>query len=82
MCQQKSLSSSIVDQQQANEPHSQPQRKEVQRPNQSHRARRKYSKEFIKLGFTCMLINDEPCPQCIVCSEVLANESLKAGKFQ
>ena len=39
-------------------------------------------KEFIKLGFTCILINDEPRPQCVVWSEVLANESLKAGKLQ
>ena len=76
------VSSSNEDQQQANEPHSQPHRKEIQRPNQSHRARRKYSKEFIKLGFTCILINDEPRPQCVVCSEVLANKSLKAGKLQ
>ena len=76
------VSSSSEDQQQANEPHPQPHRKEIQRPNQSHEASQKYSEEFIKLGFTCILINDEPRPQCVVCSEVLANESLKAGKLQ
>ena len=76
------MSSSSEDQQQANEPHPQPHKKEIQRPNQSHKARQKYSKEFIKLGFTCILVNDEPRPQCVVCSKVLANESLKAGKLQ
>ena len=76
------VSSSSEDQQQANEPHPQPHKKEIQRPNQSHRARRKYSEELIKLGFTYILINDEPCPQCVVYSEVLANENLKAGKLQ
>ena len=30
----------------------------------------------------CILINDEPHPQCVVCSKVLANKSLKAGKLQ
>ena len=44
--------------------------------------KRNYSKEFIKIGFTCILINDEPRPQCIVCSDVLANESVKARKLK
>ena len=57
------ISSSSEDQQQANEPHPQPHKNEIQRPNQSHRARRKYSEEFIKLGFMSILINDEPRPQ-------------------
>ena len=44
--------------------------------------KQKYREKFIKIGFTCILINDEPRPQCVVCSEVLANESLKAGKLK
>ena len=40
----------------------------------------KYSEEFIKIGFTCT--HDEPRPQCVVYSEVLTNESLKAGKLK
>ena len=52
----------------------------MQRSNQSNK--QKYSEEFIKIGFTCILINDEPRPQCVVCSEVFANESLKAGKLK
>ena len=49
------------DQQQADEPHCQPHRKEIpiQRPNQLYR--RKYSEDFIKLGFASILINDERC---------------------
>ena len=78
-------SSSRKDQQQVflfDEPHSQLHRKEIpiQRPNQLYR--RKYSEDFMKLGFTSKLINDEPRPQCVVCSEILGNESLKAGKLQ
>ena len=76
------VSSSSENQQQVNEPHPQLHRKEIQHRNQSHKVRRKYSEEFIKLGFTCILINDEPRPQCVVCPELLANESLKAGKLQ
>ena len=56
--------------------------REIQCSNESHWARRKYREEFIKLGFTCILINHELRSQCVVCSEVLANESLKAGKLQ
>ena len=52
-----------------------------QRPTKQP-CKRKYSEEFIKIGFTCILINDEPRPQCVVRSEVLANESLKAGKLK
>ena len=35
-------------------------RKEIHRSNQPYK--RKYSKKFIKIGFTCILINVEPCP--------------------
>ena len=55
-------------------------RKEMHRSNEPYK--RKYSEEFIKIGFTCILINDEPRLQRVVYSEVLANESLKAGKLK
>ena len=42
--------------------------------------KRNCSEEFTKIGFTCIFMNDEPRPQCVVRSEVLASESLKAGK--
>ena len=44
--------------------------------------KQKYSKEFIKIGLTFILVNDEPRSQCVVCFKVLANESLKAGKLK
>ena len=37
-------------------------RKEMHRLNQPYK--RKYSEEFIKIGFTCILLNDEPRSQC------------------
>ena len=52
----------------------------MHRSNQPYK--RQYSEEFIKIAFTCILINDQPRPQCVVCSKVLANESLKAGKLK
>ncbi len=39
--------------------------------------RQKYDEQYIKYGFTCITINNEQHPQCVVCSEVLANDSLK-----
>ena len=44
--------------------------------------KRKYSEEFVKIDFTCILINDEPRPQCVVRYDVLANKSLQAGKLK
>ena len=52
----------------------------MHRLNQPYK--RKYSEEFIKIGFTCIHINNKPRPQCVVCSEVPANESLKAGRLK
>jgi hypothetical protein len=43
--------------------------------------KRKYQKEFIKYGFTSIVINAEERPQCVVCCEVLANESFKVNKL-
>ena len=50
----------------------------MHRSNQPYK--RKCREKFIKFGFTCIRINDEPRPQGVVCSEAFANESLKAGK--
>lgn len=43
---------------------------------------RKYREEFIKYGFVCQVVNAVQHPQCVVCSEVLAHESLKPVKMQ
>ncbi|XP_067303616.1 zinc finger BED domain-containing protein 5-like [Pseudorasbora parva] len=51
-------------------------------PSDQCRKRRKYQEEFIKYGFTCSTVNDVDHPQCVICSEVLAHESMKPGKMQ
>lgn len=42
---------------------------------------RKYREEYIQYGFTCVVINKVQHPQCVVCTEVLAHESLKPVKM-
>jgi hypothetical protein len=44
-------------------------------------SKRKYQEEFIKYGFTSRVINEEERPQCLICCEVLANESFKVNKL-
>ena len=55
-------------------------RKEMHRSNPPYK--RTYSEKFIEIGFKGILTNDEPRPQCVVCTEILANESLKSGKLK
>uniref|UniRef100_A0A3Q1AGL5 HAT C-terminal dimerisation domain-containing protein n=1 Tax=Amphiprion ocellaris TaxID=80972 RepID=A0A3Q1AGL5_AMPOC len=49
-------------------------------PNQPSKSR-KYREEYIQYGFTCIIINEVQHPQCVVCTEVLANENLKPVKM-
>ncbi len=51
-------------------------------PSDQSRKSRKYQEEFIKYGFTCSIVNNVDFPQCVICSEVLAHESMKPGKMQ
>jgi hypothetical protein len=41
----------------------------------------KYEEEFMKHGFTSVVINGKERPQCVKCCEVLANESFKVNKL-
>ena len=44
---------------------------------------RQYSEEFLKYGFVkCEQKKGEPRPQCVICSEILANEILKPSEFK
>nr|XP_005998765.1 PREDICTED: protein FAM200B-like [Latimeria chalumnae] len=44
---------------------------------------RQYSDAFLKHGsINCANANQDPKPQCVICSEVLANESLKPSKLK
>ena len=40
------------------------------------------SKEFLKYWFTCQFKNELDHPQCVICGNVLANESLKPVKME
>ena len=41
-----------------------------------------YQKEFLKYGFTCQVKDNLDHPQCVICGDVLANESLKPVKMK
>jgi hypothetical protein len=43
--------------------------------------KRKYQEDFIKFVFTSTVGNGEERLQCVICCEVLANESLNANKL-
>jgi hypothetical protein len=43
--------------------------------------KRKYQEEFIKYGFTSIVIKGEEWPQCVICCEVLENELFKVNKL-
>ena len=45
--------------------------------HQTGKKRRKYDENYLGLGFTWIGDTDCPKPQCVVCSEVLANSCLK-----
>lgn len=44
--------------------------------------KRKYDDNYIKLGFTSIVINGETRPQCVLCTTVLANDALKPAKME
>lgn len=43
---------------------------------------RKYCPEYLRYGFTFIGTDEEPIPQCVLCFETLANESMKPSKLQ
>jgi len=46
------------------------------------RRKRKYNQTFVQYGFTFITENDEQRPVCVLCNEILANESLKPVKLK
>ncbi|XP_051782582.1 zinc finger BED domain-containing protein 5-like, partial [Erpetoichthys calabaricus] len=42
---------------------------------------RKYDPEYLKLGFTWNHDTIDPRPQCVICYEILANESMRPSKL-
>ncbi|XP_063902632.1 zinc finger BED domain-containing protein 5-like [Zophobas morio] len=43
---------------------------------------RKYSQEYIKFGFTSTEVNEEERPLCVICSKILAADSMKPNKLK
>ncbi|XP_078503253.1 zinc finger BED domain-containing protein 5-like [Lissotriton helveticus] len=43
---------------------------------------RSYNKDYMKLGFTFSGNENHPCPQCLVCGEILENESMSPNKLK
>lgn len=46
------------------------------------KAARKYDPTYLKLGFFWKGTEEEPCPQCVVCAEVLCNDSMKPANLK
>ncbi|CAM4646942.1 unnamed protein product [Lepidochelys kempii] len=42
---------------------------------------RNYQEDYLKYGFTSTIINDEPHPKCILCLEILSNDSMKPSRL-
>lgn len=43
---------------------------------------RKYSPDYLKYGFVFSGTEEEPFPQCVICFDILANESMKPSKLE
>ena len=43
---------------------------------------RKYSKNYLKMGFTSVSDDDKEKPQCVLCYAVLSNEAIKPSKLK
>ena len=44
--------------------------------------KRKYNDEFLNFGFSCTMVNNEQRPICVICSNILANDSFKPVKLK
>ncbi len=44
--------------------------------------KRQYKDAFLNLGFTCIIDHGVERPQCVICAQVLSNESLKENKLR
>ncbi|GFQ69495.1 uncharacterized protein TNCT_616411 [Trichonephila clavata] len=45
-------------------------------------AKREYKEAFLELGFTCIYDRGVNKPQCVLCGEILSNESMKPNKLK
>lgn len=62
---------------------SQPECKSNAIPKKKRRiAIRRYDEKYLRFGFICVIVNDQPRPQCVICSQILANEAMKPAKLR
>ncbi|CAI6358779.1 unnamed protein product [Macrosiphum euphorbiae] len=50
---------------------------DVNNPMKIRKCVRKYDPEYINIGFTAIDVSNEPRPQCVICFEILSNQSMK-----
>ena len=43
--------------------------------------KRKYNETYLGYGFTSIVVNNEERPQCVLCSKVLSNDSMRPAKL-
>jgi len=43
---------------------------------------RKFLEEYITFGFTSINVNNDERPQCVICYEILSDESMKPANFR
>ena len=43
--------------------------------------KRKYNETYLEYGFTFIVVNNEERPQCVLCSKVLSNNSMRPAKL-
>ena len=48
----------------------------------NNKRKRKYVEDYINFGFTSIISAGKEKPQCVVCSEVLSEESMKPNKLR
>ena len=44
--------------------------------------KRKYSQNYLQYGFTNAIVNDQVVPQCVICFQILSNDSLRPNRLQ
>ena len=44
--------------------------------------KRKYSQDYLQYGFTNAIVNGQVVPQCVICFQILSNNSLRPNRLQ
>ena len=57
-------------------------KKAKEESNSQRKKCRKYDASYKKFGFTSRYRNGKECPQCVICSKLLANKSMLLNKLK